>query len=36
MLNVMEYDPAVDDSGATPTGGLWQKLEDATYGELLK
>ncbi|KAJ6785098.1 hypothetical protein PWT90_03555 [Aphanocladium album] len=36
MLNVIEYDPATSDSGAPPSGLLWQKLEAATYGDLLK
>ncbi|OAA74839.1 beta-lactamase [Akanthomyces lecanii RCEF 1005] len=36
MLNVIEYDPAASDAGAPPSGLLWQKLETATYGDLLK
>ncbi|XWW94372.1 hypothetical protein V2A60_002315 [Cordyceps javanica] len=36
MLNVIEYDPAASDAGAPPSGLLWQKLEAATYGHLLK
>lgn len=36
MLNVIEYDPAACDAGAPPSGLLWQKLETATYSDLLK
>ncbi|OAA55182.1 beta-lactamase [Cordyceps fumosorosea ARSEF 2679] len=36
MLNVIEFDPAANNASAPPSGLLWQKLEEATYGDLLK
>lgn len=34
--NVIEWDPTGDNDNAPPLSALWQKLEEAAYGDLLK